>query len=114
MALAVAAVFVAGSLAAVPANAAPQASITLKDCNSALCYANNTDWTLTKTPALQSITLPNDPPTISWTVTATRVATSDNFLKVDGIITVTNTGTANATIGNIVVNLQKPRTGPNT
>jgi len=52
--------------------------------------------------------------TISWSVGATRGATTDNFITVNGVITVTNTGTANATIGNIVVNLQKPRTGPNT
>jgi hypothetical protein len=84
-----------------------QASITLTNCNSELCNANNTDWTLAKGPSSQSITLPADPPTITWTVTATKGATSANFLTVDGVVTVTNTGTANATIGNIVINLQK-------
>lgn len=84
-----------------------QASITLTNCNGELCHANDTAWTLTKEPTSQSITLPDDPPTITWTVAATRGATTDNFLKVDGVVTVTNTGSANATIGNIVINLQK-------
>jgi hypothetical protein len=84
-----------------------QASITLTNCNGELCHANNTAWTLAKEPASQSITLPDDSPTINWTVTATRGATSDNFLTVDGTVTVTNTGSANATLGNIVINLQK-------
>src|SRR3954452_23798781 len=84
-----------------------QASITLSDCNAELCHANNTGWSLTKSPSSQSITLPDDPPTITWSVMATRGATSANYLTVDGVLTVTNTGTANATIGNIVINLQK-------
>ena len=86
---------------------AGQASITLTNCNSELCNANDTAWSLAKTPATQSITLPEDPPTISWTVTATRGATSNTVLSVFGVVTVTNTGTANATLGNIVINLQK-------
>ncbi|PYQ54513.1 MAG: hypothetical protein DMF53_29375 [Acidobacteria bacterium] len=86
---------------------AGQASITLSDCNAELCHANNTAWNLTKSPSSQSVTLPDDPPAITWTVAATRGATSANYLTVDGVLTVTNTGTANATIGNIVINLQK-------
>jgi hypothetical protein len=89
----------------------PQASITLTNCNSELCNANNTEWSLDKTPASQTLT---DNNTITWTATAMRGATSDNFITVNGVITVTNTGTAGDTIGNIVANLQKPRTGPNT
>jgi len=84
-----------------------QASLTLTNCNGELCNANNTDWTLAKEPASQSRTLPDDPPTIAWTVTATRGATSDTILSVFGVVTVTNTGTANATLGNVVVNLQR-------
>jgi hypothetical protein len=90
---------------------AQQASITLVNCNNKLCNANNTAWTLAKTPDSQSLTGDG---TITWTVTATKGATTDNFITVNGFITVKNTGTADATIGNIVVNLQKPRTGPNT
>lgn len=108
-ALACVAVMILATTAAFAAKppAPGQASITLTNCNAELCHANNTDWTLTKVPTFQSITLPADPPTITWTVTATKGATSDNFLTVDGVVTVTNTGTANATIGNIVINLQK-------
>lgn len=98
-------------LSVAPVFAAPQASITLTNCNSELCNANNTEWSLDKTPASQTLTGDN---TITWTVSATRGATSDNFITVNGVMTVTNTGSAPATIGNIVVNLQKPRTGPNT
>lgn len=97
-------------LSVAPAFAASQASITLTNCNSELCNANNTEWSLDKTPSSQTLTGDN---TITWTVSATRGATSDNFITVNGVMTVTNTGSAPATIGNIVVNLQKPRTGPN-
>src|SRR4051794_1726459 len=97
----------ATAFAAAKPPSAGQASITLSDCNAELCHANNTGWSLTKSPSSQSINLPDDPPTITWTVAATRGATSANYLTVDGVLTVTNTGTANATIGNIVINLQK-------
>src|SRR6476620_6037925 len=80
-----------------PTPTAGQASLTLSNCNSELCNANNTEWTLKKTPATQSVTLPAGPPTISWTVTATRGATSHTFLSVFGVVTITNTGSANAT-----------------
>src|SRR5262245_3103150 len=90
---------------------AQQASITLKNSHNELCNANNTEWTLEKTTSTPTVTGDS---TISWPVTATQGATSPNMLTVNGVITVTNTGTAPATIGNIVVNLQKPRTGPNT
>ena len=86
---------------------AGQASITLTNCNGELCNANDTAWSLTKEPATQSRTLPDDPATIQWTVTATRGATGPTFLSVFGVVTVTNTGSANATIGNIVINLQR-------
>jgi len=105
--LAVMILFTTTAFAAAKPPSAGQASITLSDCNAELCHANNTNWSLTKSPSSQSITLPDDPPTITWTVAATRGGTSANYLTVDGVLTVTNTGTANATIGNIVINLQK-------
>jgi hypothetical protein len=98
---------VAAALFGAKPPAAGQASITLTNCNSELCNANDTAWSLSKTPAAQSITLPDDSPTISWTVTATRGNTSNTVLSVFGVVTVTNTGTANASLGNIVINLQK-------
>jgi hypothetical protein len=107
----VAGLALAGLALFTPPAAAQQASITLLNCSNALCNANDTAWTLEKTPDLQAITGDN---TITWTVTATEGATTDNFITVNGFITVKNTGSAPATIGNIVVNLQRPRTGPNT
>jgi hypothetical protein len=107
MLVAVLAVMTIGAAAA----SAQQASITLLNCSNALCNANNTAWDLAKTPDSQTFTGDN---TITWTVKATKGATTDNFITVNGFITVKNTGTAPATIGNIVVNLQRPRTGPNT
>lgn len=83
-----------------------QASLTLTGSNAALCLNNVTDWSLTKTspsPVVQA----GEP--ITWTVTATRGATSSDTLKVSGFVAVTNTGSAPATIGNIVVNLQRQR-----
>jgi len=84
-----------------------QASLTLTNCNGELCHANDTEWSLTKSPEAQSLALPGDPPTVAWTVSAVKGATGDSLLTMDGVVTVTNTGSADATIGNIVVNLQK-------
>ena len=84
----------------------PQASITLTNCGAKDCYTHDNKWDLTKS------------------VTGNTVETGDrnshmdhhrhkgfigalNF-RVHGGLTVTNTGRAPATIGNIVVNLQKP------
>lgn len=97
--------------AVIPAHAgpggAPQASITLYNSDAALCNADNTDWSLSKTgvfaaadPAVPQVG------TVTWTVTATKLGVSHKMLKVNGYVQVTNTGSANATIGNIVVNLQ--------
>jgi hypothetical protein len=79
----------------------PQSSITLAGSDVALCNKTDTDWSLSK-----EVTR-NDGSTVTWTVTATKGDVSDNFLVVNGFIAVTNTGTADATIGNIVVNLQQ-------
>ena len=85
--------------------AAQQASITLRNSDVALCHHNNTDWNLTKTVTSVS----EDESDVTWDVTATRGATSANYLSVNGFVAVQNTGTADATIGNIVVNLQRQR-----
>jgi hypothetical protein len=82
---------------------AQQSSITLTNANAALCHHNNTAWTLDKTGSVSGNL-------VTWTVTATKGATTDNMLSVNGYVEVTNTGTAPATIGNIVVNLQKQAT----
>ncbi len=96
--------FVAG-----PASA-QQAGISLKGSDVALSHHNDTDWTLDK-----DVVLFGSPPVgvvdgvVTWNVTATRGATSDNFIEVNGFVSVQNTGLGDATIGNIVVNLQRSR-----
>jgi hypothetical protein len=57
-------------------------------------------WTLDKTGSLSGTT-------VTWTLTATQIATTSGHLLIQGQMTVTNTGSGPATIGNIVVNLQK-------
>jgi len=44
--------------------------------------------------------------TVTWTITVTQGTTVSGHLFVNGFVTVTNSGTAGATIGNIVVSLQ--------
>jgi len=85
---------------------AQQASITLRNCDTELCYNNDTEWTLTKTADTSGLVNGSGP--LLWTIIADRGATSDNLIKVNGVLTIANTGTAGATIGNIVVNLQRP------
>jgi hypothetical protein len=91
---------------------APQASVTLKNSAVAFCNVQENDWTLIKTndQSGQPVASPTD---VTWTITATKTAGAKTICA-DGYMQVTNTGSAPATIGNIVVNLQKPRTGPNT
>lgn len=81
-----------------------QASITLLNSDMVLGHANDTDWTLAKDTALPDI---SNIGTATWEVTATKGATTHNILSVNGYMEVKNTGGAPATIGNIVVNLQK-------
>lgn len=82
------------------AHAAPQASLTVSCGSVDSCNATDTPWTLGKTGAV-------DGHSVTWTVTAAPGTESDRMLKFTGGLTVTNTGSANATIGNIVVNLQR-------
>jgi hypothetical protein len=81
---------------------AQQASITLLGSNGSLANYRITDWSLQKSgvyDAAQGLVL--------WNVTATRGATTTLTLAANGYVRVQNTGSAPATIGNIVVNLQK-------
>lgn len=52
---------------------------------------------------------PPGPYTVTWTITATKVGTSDAHLTVVGSLVITNGGSADAPIGNIVVNVQRWR-----
>jgi hypothetical protein len=104
-----------GLYALAPAHAGqgtPQASITLKNSAVAFCNVQENDWTLIKTndQSGQPVASPTD---VTWTITATKTAGASTICA-NGFVQVTNTGSADATIGNIVVNLQKPRTGANT
>jgi hypothetical protein len=90
-------------LAFAAAGGTPQASITLKNSNVGFCNKQENAWTLTKTNdatgRLPSGTL------VTWTVTATKTPGARTICA-DGYLEVTNTGSADATVGNIVVNLQ--------
>jgi hypothetical protein len=70
---------------------------------------DNTVWTSTKTLDGASNLPTNNAGTISWTVTVTKQSVSDKTLEVDGVLSVQNTGSNDATIGNVIVNLQKFR-----
>lgn len=75
------------------------AGITLKGSSVRMTQTSDTEWTLTKTGTVNG-------QAVSWTITATQGTTTSGLLIVNGTMTVTNTGTGGATIGNIVVNLQ--------
>src|SRR5262249_39918455 len=61
----------------------------------------------TLSKAVTGSTVNNGAGTVTWTINATKSDGGTTF-TVHGAVTVTNTGSAAATIGNIVVNLQKP------
>jgi hypothetical protein len=79
--------------------AAPRADIQLKQASATLTNASDTTWTLEKLGSL-------GPSTVTWQANATAGAATPGLLIVNGIFRVENKGTAAATIGNIVVNLQ--------
>jgi hypothetical protein len=81
---------------------AAQASITLTDSAATICLHNDTSWTIAKTGAVTN-------GTATWTVTVTKGATTHDELVVDGYVRVQNTGSGDATLGNIVVNLPRQK-----
>ncbi|HEV8485916.1 MAG TPA: hypothetical protein VGV87_20405 [Blastocatellia bacterium] len=83
-----------------------QASITLQNCDAQYCYTHNNTWTLSK--KITGNTVADGAGNVSWTITATKDSSAAATFTVNGGLTVFNSGTAPATIGNIVVNLQKP------
>jgi hypothetical protein len=70
------------------------------------CYRQQNEWTLTKTndAATQPVASGT---TVNWTVSATKVTAGPNEICAVGYVSVFNGGSAPATIGNIVVNLQR-------
>jgi hypothetical protein len=85
--------------------AAQQASLDLSGCEAAPCYTTVTSWTLLK----DVLTYPtaDNGGLAEWTVTAKRGDTSDPVFSIVGYNTIPTGGSARATIGNIVVNLQR-------
>ena len=84
---------------------AQQASLTLGGGDLVICHKNNTEWSLAKTADQTSF--PAGSGTVTWTVTVTKGTTSPNSLTYAGYIRIWNSGSANATVGNIVANLQR-------
>jgi hypothetical protein len=78
-----------------------RASVKLSSASATLTQSGESEWTLTK-----SGTANTTAKTVTWTITATKTATVAGKLRVIGVMDVTNSGAAGATIGNIVVNLQ--------
>src|SRR5215469_7284560 len=87
-------------LATVTAYAAPQAAISLTGSNATVVQASNTAWSLANQGSLAN-------GSASWSIKATEGTIGPPLIMMGGFMTVSNTGTASATIGNIVVNLQK-------
>jgi hypothetical protein len=78
-----------------------QANITLSGAGATGALATNTNWSIAKNGGFAS-------GTASWTVGTTKVSVSDQIIQVDGEFVISNTGTGPATLGNIIVNLQRP------
>jgi len=88
--------------------AAQQASITLQNSDAVGCFVHNNTWSLTKT--VKENTVENGTGKVTWTVTATKDSSAAPTFTVHGGLTIFNSGSAPATIGNIVVNLQRTNT----
>jgi hypothetical protein len=83
-----------------PAGAAPTANLALTSAATGVVLTSNNRWNLSKTGALSGNT-------VSWTVEVSRAPTIAGRLAIQGQMTVANSGSGAATIGNIVVNLQR-------
>jgi hypothetical protein len=77
------------------------ADIRLASSQVSLLQTSDTAWSLAKTGSVDSIAR-----TVTWTLVATKGATTGGHLVVDGYLNVQNKGNGPATIGNIVASLQ--------
>src|SRR6266496_3715852 len=84
---------------AAAARAEDRAHVVLNSSNVSLTQTSNTQWTLTKTGSTAAST-------VTWQLQAMPTSSTWGRLLYNGLFTVDNRGTAAATIGNIVVNLQ--------
>ncbi len=92
---------IAGSMIGPVTASAGQASLNLKNSTAVLHQENGVSWALDKTGSIDA----ND--VVTYTISALEGAVSSNFLRTDGYFTLYNSGSGSATIGNIVVNLQR-------
>lgn len=89
---------------------AQQSSLVLRNSDLNFCYRQQNEWTLTKTNDAVNQPVASDT-LVTWTVTATKTTSEVKEICAVGYVSVTNGGSAPATIGNIVVNLQR-KSGP--
>lgn len=96
----------AGFLALATATLAQQASLSLSGGGLTIAQTRDTAWQLTKTSQVGP-SLATNTGSVQWTVTVDRGDTSSSTLTLLGYLAVRNGGSAPATLGNIVVNLQR-------
>jgi len=89
------------SLISVKTAFAGTAALSLSESSAAMTQTSDTEWTLEKTGEADTANS-----TVTWNITATEGATVGGLLVINGQMTITNKGSEDATIGNIVVNLQ--------
>lgn len=105
-----AALLSAGAGMAAQPSGGGQASITLNNSDADYCYTHDNLWSLSKQVTGNTIDPATGLGTVTWTVTATKDTSAAPVFCVQGGLTIFNSGSAPATIGNIVVNLQKSNT----
>lgn len=80
------------------------ADLALSASASSVTLTSTDQWRLSKTGAV-------DGTSVNWTITAVRAATTSGRLVLEARLTLTNTGSEAAAIGNLVVNLQTRQNG---
>jgi hypothetical protein len=78
----------------------PTADIALTSAATGIVLTSDSRWNLSKSGTLSGNT-------VNWTIEVSRAPTLAGRLGIQGQMTVANSGSGPATIGNIVVNLQK-------
>ncbi|HTE17720.1 MAG TPA: hypothetical protein VK689_04985, partial [Armatimonadota bacterium] len=98
---AIAAFCVFSALGAGKAAQACPAKLTVQNTTAVgICYTNESRWDLKKEGTLSN-------GTVNYTVTATKVSTSNNVIEVVGVLDIINNGGEAGTIGNVIISLQK-------
>ncbi len=80
------------------------AGLELTDSSAILTQTSDTEWVLEKTGFLDAF---GGEVFVEWTIEAFEEQTEAGLLVLSGQMTVSNDGSEDATIGNIVVNLQE-------